>query len=460
MYTVRAMPRSPIRILCSADAAYAPWVGVMLASVLRFEHGAALHIHLLSDGIDAPTLRRLAAMAQDRHAGFSVHDAAPLLAARPDRRALATHVSRATYGRLHCADLLPPEADRVVHLDVDTLCRGTLRELWEIDLGDAPAAAVRDCAIGVDPVGDLAAAARMERDQHADRLRLPRDGSYFNAGVMLIDMARWRAEGIGTAAAAWTEANRQVGVLEDQDGLNCVLHGRIVWLDDRWNWLAGWAWREPTDDIRIVHYAGPDKPWHAGYQGKGAAEWLAAKAASPFRDAPLANGEPHVAWGFTGRTYSPSLLATQGDALCLRLRPTGGARTETLDGAEVIGNDPDRSDVFVFGPHVGLPPGAYMVALHLALLQDVAPSDTGARKLIRFQIGHLHGTRTIAMLEFAVPPHVALRDMPVTLDFVLPGPALDIECWLQASPGVCAKLRADIVITRKRDRWRRALCAS
>jgi lipopolysaccharide biosynthesis glycosyltransferase len=443
------MAASPIGILVSADAGYGAWLGVMLASLLRFDHGAKLHIHLMSDGIDRPTLDTIAAMVEAAGAQLTIYDVAPLLDGRKGTLPVHDYISRATYTKVFFDAIVPPTVERVIYLDVDLVCRGSLRDLWAVDLGGGVAAVAVDCAIGRDAVGDLAAAARKARDRHAERLGLPQDGTYFNTGLIVIDVVQWREQGIAIASAQWTKNNESLVQIAEQDSLNAVLRGRVAWLDDRWNWLAVWAWREPPEDVAICHFAGPDKPWYADYAGPGAADWLAAKAASPFRDVPLVTRS-----GRTPRT----LLPEAGDgALRIRVRPTAAGHIEMIDGIEVIGNDPDCVDVFVFGPHVALPPGSYTALLRLVELADIPALYPGTYKNARFQICVLSGTKSIALLDIEVSPGMNVCDMPVAVGFVLPGPVHDLECWLTASPGVRAKLRADVVLTRRSDTWRSAI---
>jgi UDP-glucose:(glucosyl)LPS alpha-1,3-glucosyltransferase len=435
----------PIEVLCAADAGYGAWLGVMIASLLRFDHGAPLRIHLMSDGIDQATLATIAAMVEAADARLAIYDVTPVLDARSASLVVSAHLSRASYTRVFFGEIMPPAIDRLVYLDVDLVCRGPIGALWSVDLGAAVAAVARDCATGTGPAGDLAAAARMARNRHARRIGLPEDDGYFNTGVMLIDVWRWRAEQVATAAARWTKDNAARIELADQDPLNAVLRGRVAWLDDRWNCLAPWAWREPAADVNILHFAGPDKPWHADYAGWGSADWLAAKAACAFRDVPLVSRP--------GRAPQPR-LPTEGDGTqSIRVRATANGTTETVDGLEVIRNDPACVDVFVYGPHVALPPGTYEARFLLTDIAELAAIAPGTRKLVRFQICLLSGTKSIAMLDLDVRPGMRVRDVPVTVGFVLPGPVHDLECWLTASPGVQAALRSDVVLRRLGAPW-------
>jgi hypothetical protein len=311
---------------------------------------------------------------------------------------------------------------------------------------------VRDTATVSDAVGYIALAARELRARNARRLELPPDDSYFNAGIMLIDVGRWRAADIGRLALQWTAANPDRAELSDQDGLNRVLYGRVVRLDDAWNVLAQWAWQEPADGVKILHFAGPDKPWQADYTAHGSGEWRAVKAASPFRDVPLVEPEASAA-----ATPPP-------DEGARRLRVRGVSGTSGCMAGEAIGTvrlarlPSGRSGVTIGLRETALPPGSYTLALVMAEITDKSASAAEYRKWMRFEV--CAGTRSLATLELDVVAGMALREMPVSVGFVLLGPARMLTCWLAASGGVGAKLRADMTLTRLPDAWRTALAGT
>jgi lipopolysaccharide biosynthesis glycosyltransferase len=427
------MPHGPIHVVFSADAGYAAWAGVMVGSVLRFDHGAALHLHMLADRVDPAALRRIAAMAAAKGALLSVYHVGRLLAVAAARLPSCLHLSRATYARLFAADLLPHSVERAIYLDVDVLCRGALGALWAVDLGDAVAAAARDQESPLDPVGDLAAISRAGRDVHARRLALPEDGDYFNAGIMLIHLGRWRDAGIGPASVWWTATHPNLVKVADQDALNCVLRGRVIWLDGCWNVQAILLWQEPGDDVRMLHFAGPDKPWHAAYQGYGAAEWRAVLAASPFHDTPLADGPA-------------------SDARALLIRGVSAAVETTGIVALLPAHFTAEQTVVLRRPEAALPPGAYTVMVPMEVIADEAarPAPSGGKRA-RFEVCVM--TRSLATLDVEVLPGMRLRAVPVTLGFVLAGPVRFLTCRLSVSDGVCAESTLRVVLTRLPDGW-------
>ncbi len=435
----------------AADAGFLAWAGVMLASALRFDHGARLHIHMLADGVDPGAVAPLAAMATGAGALFSVHDVGHRCAARAAGLPLGAHLSRATYARFFLGDLLPAEVARVIYLDVDVLCRAPLRNLWSFDLGGAVAGVALDCATRGDAVGYLAHLARAAQSRNARRLGLPEDGRYFNAGVMLIDLGLWREERVGERALAWTAAQGDRVDQADQDGLNVILRGRVAWLDDGWNVLSQWTWQEPCERVKILHFAGPDKPWHADYTGYGNAAWQAAKAASPFRDAPL------VMLGPSGTPGGTARVAANDGVRCLRVRGVSGqVEGDIVGNVGIAHRIAGRSGVCVYRREATLPPGAYTIMFVMGLIADASGEPAaGERKRVRFEI--TASDRSLATLELDVAPGTALRHMPVTLGFVLPGPARILGCWLSTWAGARAELLMDITLTRQPDAWVAAL---
>src|SRR4051812_37304876 len=96
----------------------------------------------------------------------------------------------ATYFRLFIGRLIPADIDRILYLDSDILIAGALGELWATDLEKYAVAATIDA--GLDE--DIAL---------HERIGLDSTSRYFNAGVLLIDLCRWRYEKLGERALAY-----------------------------------------------------------------------------------------------------------------------------------------------------------------------------------------------------------------------------------------------------------------
>jgi lipopolysaccharide biosynthesis glycosyltransferase len=258
---------APVTVITLADEAYALPLAVMVRSMLDTLAGdRALRLVVIDGGLTPPTRQRLL----DSWHGS---DAWPRteIAYVPPRFGGAQgvpiwgRVVALTYERLAAADHVPAEHGRALFLDSDMLVLADVGRLADTDLGSAVVAAVPDPYIPrVSSVGGLL---------NYEALALPADASYFNAGVMVIDMARWRDGAVGAKALAFTR--REAAFLQqyDQDSLNAVLAGRWMPLDPRWQVqprVTNALGLPPAEDPFIIHFSGRLKPWL--YRGRDRAD--------------------------------------------------------------------------------------------------------------------------------------------------------------------------------------------
>lgn len=161
------------------------------------------------------------------------------------------HVPKETFFRFLLPDILPA-VDRVLYLDVDIIVRGDVAEIYAMPLQGLWAAAVRDLWLDRDETTGL-----------KKGLGLSAADTYVNAGVMLIDLAAWRTEGLGVRAERlMVESGEEFRYL-DQDVLNLLLKGRVKILGDEWN-FATWNYerdKKMRRRAKILHYTGKTKPW-------------------------------------------------------------------------------------------------------------------------------------------------------------------------------------------------------
>lgn len=165
------------------------------------------------------------------------------------------HISRMTFARLVLSDLLPASIRRVIYLDGDLLVLRELDALWHTDLGGACVGAVRDAWIDKVIQGCSMDAADASPD-------IPKVEKYFNAGVLLIDLDRWRAQGIGAKALQYLAEHPRTPY-SDQDALNVALDGNWAAVSGDWNFQGHISTRisKLPQPPAIVHFITGAKPW-------------------------------------------------------------------------------------------------------------------------------------------------------------------------------------------------------
>ena len=165
------------------------------------------------------------------------------------------HMSVMTFARLLVPAALPQHVSKVLYLDSDLIVLRDLSSLWESDLNGKPVGAVLDSIDG-----------RLQSNTPGFE-RVPRVSAYFNAGVLLIDLERWRADKISERALDYLQKHPTLPYC-DQDAINVACDGRWARLHPRWNYqdhLEETIADLPKDQWPgVVHFCTRLKPWKPG----------------------------------------------------------------------------------------------------------------------------------------------------------------------------------------------------
>ncbi|WP_376096978.1 glycosyltransferase [Roseomonas sp. CCTCC AB2023176] len=172
-------------------------------------------------------------------------------------------LSRAAYFRLYAARWLRERGAfrRVAYIDTDTICRGDLSGMFELEMGRGLiAAALEDHSPDV-----VAAAARNGLDA----------GSYFNSGVLLLRFDHpGLAEGVEEAIRV-SEREPERLVFHDQCALNIAFGGRAAALPGRYNFFLrpGRERNGHLEDGLLLHFLDRPKPWDIVFDRPWREEW-------------------------------------------------------------------------------------------------------------------------------------------------------------------------------------------
>jgi lipopolysaccharide biosynthesis glycosyltransferase len=181
-----------------------------------------------------------------------------------DLSSMISHLTAATMDRLLLPDLLH-DVDRIVHHDIDTVCLADLAELADIDLDGNPIAAVTTTRwryqSGFNELRGTAYRLRAQgRPELANELiarthlRHKFDFLVFNAGIMVFDLAKMRADRFGREFFPYVERYE----MNDQAVLNAYAGANRMILDPTWNWCPR---LQELANPKVVHWAGKFKPW-------------------------------------------------------------------------------------------------------------------------------------------------------------------------------------------------------
>jgi lipopolysaccharide biosynthesis glycosyltransferase len=239
-----------VHVALAADRRCVQGCAVSIRSMAENAAGdARLAVHLIANGLTAEQtdlLRRTIADAAP-DADVSLYQFDPGAVAHLLRSSLITHTA---YALLYLGELLPPSVTRCIYLDCDLAFERDITELWRTDL----------CGLTMGAVDN---GSWQDSGLHQRRLGL-REPRYFNSGVLLIDLGRWRTRDVGQRAV---RAAAELGdrlILHDQDALNHALQDDWLAIPAHWNvWTIRPGLR--ADERAVFHYMGGPKPWDADY---------------------------------------------------------------------------------------------------------------------------------------------------------------------------------------------------
>lgn len=267
-------------LVFAADDGFAEGLAVALHSALtRLARTIRPDVYILDNGLSASTRSRIHDVVERTDLGDRLH----WLEVPPDERlrpfAIDSRLTPSTYSRLLIPELLPAQIERAVYLDADLLIREDVSPLFDVDLRGSPIGAVGDFAI---PTTDNPASGVRDR-------ATPRP--YFNAGVLVMDIARWRETGLADQALAYAAEGEEQLRNREQDALNAVAPDWFE-LDYRWNvqhtyfpltgppspsGLSGPLRQQRRQLYRraaILHFIGEPKPWYRYCSTPGTTAWV------------------------------------------------------------------------------------------------------------------------------------------------------------------------------------------
>jgi lipopolysaccharide biosynthesis glycosyltransferase len=202
--------------------------------------------------------------------------------------------SKAVFRRLFLDRILPETYPRLISIDADMLiARPGLARLAEIDLGGMPLAAGYDMIYLMDHKGGALA---REFQRYRQSLGLALDTPYFNAGLMAIDRAAWRAGDYSARAAAALRETPERFPFMEQSALNSLIAGRFAALSPRCNFMGDFFLTRLEAELQpiVLHFVNSPKPWHYA-EWRGEARFAQAYhqwfAASPWPDWAMREGE-------------------------------------------------------------------------------------------------------------------------------------------------------------------------
>jgi len=247
-----------IPVVLTADNRYIRQCATTILSALENSSSPAnISFYLISPDISEDNIYKLKRLCECFNARLSVINIdLDLFSSFPT---IYEHLNLNVYSRLYIPNLLP-QHDRVIYLDCDIIILGDLYELFSVLNEGKVVSAIPHVQFPY-------------QEDFKKEFSIEQEDSYFNAGVMLLELEGWRIKNYSNQLLRWIANNSTKLQFNDQDALNFMFWGNYYHLPGEWN-VEARLYKEKllglpqTDEIakrmkspKIIHYTGPDKPW-------------------------------------------------------------------------------------------------------------------------------------------------------------------------------------------------------
>jgi lipopolysaccharide biosynthesis glycosyltransferase len=250
-----------VNVVFGADKIFIEHLAVAICSLFQCNPDLSFNVYVLNTDIDKDSWRRLSELAEQY--GQSLIDMKILDREVEGLISSESYYTKATYYRLFIPEKL--NVDKALYLDSDIVVNGSIEDLYNTNIDQCYLAAVAD---GVP-------------NPHKD-LGMSEGSKYFNCGVMLVNLRKWREDRIKERVIDLTRSKPWAMRCADQCGINSIVNGRGKELHPKYNaqavffqlrfehtrsdlYPAGQL-REAVEKPVIIHYSGKEKPWHLGYK--------------------------------------------------------------------------------------------------------------------------------------------------------------------------------------------------
>ncbi len=252
----RMSKRDIIPVFFTIDDGYAPYLEVALESMIEnASKDKNYKIVVISKELNEKNRQRIAALENDNF-NIEFADMSELMdkienniTDREENRLRCDYFTLTIYFRLFIADMFT-EYDKGIYIDSDIIVPGDISELYAYELGNNLIGACTDHSIEEIPQLVKYLEEGIGVDRH----------EYINSGMLLMNLKAMREEKFSKRFLELLTKYHIDCIAPDQDYINSICHGRILYLDECWDVMPQQG-KPLYTNPKIIHYNLFDKPW-------------------------------------------------------------------------------------------------------------------------------------------------------------------------------------------------------
>lgn len=248
---MQTMNHEPISIFFTTDNNYVKFLSVTLVSIVM-NTDWPIHFYILDGGISDVNKQKIEEIKKirDFHIEYLKVDR-KLFDVMPESS--GRHITGETNYRFIISSI-KKELKKCIFLDADLVVDGDISRLWITDVHSYYMAAVTDQA-------------SLPPGCWADKLPLPRNYAYVNTGVIVVNLEKWREDGVESKFFQNAAKYKKLLQFPDQDVLNITLAPRVLNISHIFNAMPVQKYLNKEQEMEaftnpvIIHWAGFRKPW-------------------------------------------------------------------------------------------------------------------------------------------------------------------------------------------------------
>lgn len=284
-----------MNILYTVNDKFVPQLGAGICSVCENNRQVEeIHFYVFSSGITSQNKVELQQLAKSYERDITIIEIKDIQEYL-DFEFDTLGWNQVILARLFMSKILPESVDKILYMDGDTIVRGSLKELWELDLKG------KTLGMSIEPTANR---------QRKNELGLE-EKYYYNSGVLLVDLKRWRQMKAEELIIDFYREKKGNLFAPDQDAINGALKDEIIPIFPKYNfcniyyqypyrflckltrplkYFSEIEFVESLNNPIIIHFLGEERPWRKGNTHKYRDDYKKYLKMTAWKDAPMEEG--------------------------------------------------------------------------------------------------------------------------------------------------------------------------
>lgn len=244
--------KKEIPIFFTIDDGYAPYISVAIKSIIQnASKENNYRIIVLYKNLNDENKDKIAKLGKENFQIDFIYmeDELKSITDREENRLRCDYFTLTIYFRLFIPEMFP-EYDKGIYIDSDVVVPGDISKLYNINLEEKIVGACQDKSV-VD-VPELAS--YMEQAVGVDKYQ------YVNSGVLLMNLKKMRETQFSKRFLDLLNKYHFDSIAPDQDYLNAMCNGKILYLDESWDAMPTEG-KVELENPNLIHYNLFQKPW-------------------------------------------------------------------------------------------------------------------------------------------------------------------------------------------------------